>query len=288
MRNPISIFVFVVLFVFSSCDSRKKDEKDIERRMNRVENLIDENALNAARMELDSIHTLYPRMVDARRAAKALEDTIVRRENLRTLAYCDSILPIKQNQADSIGKNFRFEKNETYQTIGNYVYKTLQIEANIDRTYLRAYVDENADFYFVSNFTGNNKLNHTSVKASVGETYSITDEIPLSNPMNHNFSEDGTNWEIVTFKNEVAGNVPVFVAQYAKERIKITLEGTQNYVYYLTDVDKKALSETYNFWVAKKDVVMLEKEIEKANAILERINQRYSKIQTDTNPVSQQ
>jgi len=227
-------------------------------------------------------------MVDARRAAKALEDTIVRRENLRTLAYCDSILPIKQNQADSIGKNFRFEKNETYQTIGNYVYKTLQIEANIDRTYLRAYVDENADFYFVSNFTGNNKLNHTSVKASVGETYSITDEIPLSNPMNHNFSEDGTNWEIVTFKNEVAGNVPVFVAQYAKERIKITLEGTQNYVYYLTDVDKKALSETYNFWVAKKDVVMLEKEIEKANAILERINQRYSKIQTDTNPVSQQ
>lgn len=276
MRKQVGIFIITtVLIAFSSCDSRRKDEKDIALRMTRIEDLIDKNALNAAKIELDSIHLLYPRMVDARRVAKTLEDTIVRRESLRTLAYCDSILPFKQHQADSIQKNFRFEKNENYQTIGNYVYKTLQIEANIDRIYLRAYVDENADFYLISNFTGNHKLNHTNVKASVGETYAHTDEVSLSSPMNHDFSEDGVNWEVVTFKNEVAGNVPVFIAQYATERIKITLQGERNYAYYLSDADKKALSETYNFWVAKKDVVMLQKEIAKAKAIIEQINQRY-------------
>lgn len=275
MRNNISLFLLVALLVFSSCDSRKKDEKTIEQRMNRIENLINENALNAAKIELDSIHILYPRMVEARRVAKALEDTVIRRENLRTLAYCDSILPIKQQQADSIRKNFRFEKNGNYQTTGSYVYKTLRIESNIDRTYLRAYVDENADFYLISNFTGSYKSNHTSIKVSVGDTYATTDSIPLNSPMNHDFSDAGTYWEIVTFKNEAAENVPVFIAQYAKERIKITLQGKRNYIYYLTDVDKKALSETYNLWVAMKDVSMLQKEIEKATAIIERINQRY-------------
>ena len=276
MRNPFCIFIVTIILFFSSCDSRKKDEKEIERRINHVENLISQDALNTAKIELDSIHILYPRMVDARRLAKALEDTIIRIESNRTLAYCNSILPIKQHQADSIQKNFRFEKNENYQTVGNYVYKTLQIESNIDRTYLRAYVDENADLYLISNFTGNNKTNHTSIKVSVGDTYANTEEIPSSSSMNHSFSEDGINWEIVTFKNETAGNVPVFIAQYARERIRITLQGKQNYNYFLTDVDKKALNETYNFWVAKKDVTMLEKEIEKASAIIERINQRYA------------
>ena len=275
--NKMVILAIISFLIFSSCNSPKKSEKDIERRMNQIENLINENALNTAKIELDSIHILYPRIVAARRIAKTLEDTIIRRENSRTLVYCDSILPIKRHQADSIQKKFRFEKNKIYQTIGNYIYQALRIESNIDRTYLRAYVDENADFYLVSNFAGNYKPNHTSVKASVEDTYAETGKLSLESSMHHSFSDTGINWEIVTFKNELAGNVPVFITQYAKEQIKITLQGKQNYVYYLTELDKKALSETYNLWIAKKDVAMLEREIEKAKAVIERINQRYNK-----------
>ncbi|WP_163631238.1 hypothetical protein [Paludibacter sp. 221] len=244
--------------------------------MSNIELLIENNLLNTAKIELDSIHILYPRMVDARRTAKALEDTITRKENLRILAYCDSILPIKKQQADSIAKNFRFEKNENYQNTGNFVYKTLQLEANIERTYLRAYVDENADFYLISNYTGTTKLSHTNLKVSVGESYVQTNDIPTDNPMNHEFNDEGVYWEIVTFKNELAAEVPVFIAQYANERIKVTLQGKRNYTYYLTNGDKKALAETYNLRVAKKDVIMLEKEIQKAIANIEKINQRYS------------
>lgn len=270
MRDTFS-FLLSILLLFSSCDSRKKDEKDIERRFDNIERLLSDNALNTAKIELDSIHLLYPRMVDARRKAKALEDTITLRENYRTLAYCDSILPIRQHQADSIQKAFRFEKNEAYQNTGNYVYKALRIEANIDRTYLRAYVDEHADFYLISNFTGNYQLQHTRLKASVGDTFATTDSIPLNSPLNHTFSDNGTHWEIVTFKNEEAGNLPVFISQYAGGRIKITLQGRRNYIYYLTDLDKKALSETYNLWVAKKDVALLQQEIEKAQARIKRV-----------------
>jgi len=270
--------LFSVLFMLLSCgSSRRKDEMNIEKRLAEIHLLISSSELNAAKIKLDSIHLLYPRLVGARRTAKALEDTIARRENLRTLAYCNDMLPQKRFQADSIQKNFRFEKNENYQNIGNFVHKTLNIESNTGRIYLRAYVDENADFFLISNFTGDYKLNHTCVKASAGDTYALTDSIPPDSPMNHQFSNAGIYWEIVSFKNEAAANVPVFIAQYAAERIKITLQGgSRSYSYYLTDTEKKALSETYSLWVAKKDVRMLEKEIQKANAIIERINLRYS------------
>ena len=273
MRHTF-ILLLSAAFLCTACDSaRKKAEKDIKHRFEHIETLLNENSLHAARIELDSIHTLYPRMVDARRLAKALNDTITLRESCRTLAYCDSLLPIKQHQADSIQKQFRYEKNDTYENIGHYVYKALRIEANIGRTYLRAYVDEHADFYMISNFTGNYTLQHTRIKASVDDMYATTDSIATDSPLNHSFNDNGIYWEIVTFKNEASGNLPVFIAQYAQERIKITLQGKRNYVFYLTETDKKALSETYNLWVAKKDVAMLQQEIRKAQATIDRIKQ---------------
>ena len=262
---------------FFSCESEKeKQQKDASVRLSRVESLINDNKLGDAKIELDSIHVLYPRLVEERRYAKALEDTVVRIENQRNLDYFKSILPEKKQQADSIAKNFRFEKNDTYQDVGQYVYKTLNIESNIDRIYLRAYINENAEFFLISNFVASYKLEHTRVKASIGDDYAQTGDVPADSPMNHTFSDNGMNYEMVTFKNEAAGNVPLFIAENPKQRIKITLEGKRTYNYYLNDFEKKALNETYNLWVAKKDVVMLEKEIQKATLIIERINQLYN------------
>lgn len=276
MIKKAVLFVSITLFIFTSCNSSaKKEEKDIQERLSAIERLIQDNALNAAKIELDSIHVLYPKKVDARRTAKALEDTITRRETMRTLIYCDSVLPVRLHQADSLQKNFRFEKNETYQEVGNYVYKTLQIEANIDRIYMRAYVDENADFYLISNYTGKYPLEHTNVRVSMDDSYANTDTIPAENPFNHSFREDDAYWEVVTFKNDAAGNVPAFINLYTNQRLKVTLSGKRTYNYYLTDMEKKALSETYSLWVVRKDVLQLQTEIKKARAIIERINQRH-------------
>lgn len=275
MKNAPALILIFCLIIFSACDnSRKKEEKDAVSRLEKVRDYINNNALNQARIELDSIHILYPRLVDKRKTAAELTDTILRIENVRTLAYCDSILPIKQYQLDSIRKNFNFEKNADYQTTGNYIYKTLRIESNIDRIYLRAHVDENADFFLVSSYTGSYKINHTSLKASVNEIFSETENIPVESAMNHSFDNNGVYYEIVTFKNEAAGNIPVFITQFAGDRIKLTLQGSKTYNYYLTDSDKKALAETYNLWVAAKDVQRLELEIKKAQNTINAIDQR--------------
>jgi len=264
------ILIFVTLALFISCNSRRSEEKKADERLKHIEQLINENALNAAKIEIDSIHLLFPRLVDKRREAQALEDTIVRRESSRTLAYCDSILPVKQHEADSIQRNFRFEKDSNYQEVGNYVYKTQRTENNTNRTYLKTLVDGNADFYLISNYCGG-KLEHSSVKVSANDFFANTDTIDTSNAFNHSFIDGGTRWEAVTFKNEADKGVAAFITQYASMRIKVTLYGKKSYVYYLADNDKKAIVETYRLWVVKKDVAKLQEEIKKATIKIERI-----------------
>lgn len=267
------IIAVLSLFVFGACNSHKTEEKQADQRLNHIEQLIAENSLNAAKIEIDSIHMLFPRLVDKRKIAAALEDTIVRRESARTLAYCDSILPLKQKEADSIQRNFRFEKDTVYQEVGNYIYKTQRTENNANRNYLKTYVDENADLYLVSNYSGG-KIEHSSVEVSVNELFAHTDTIEISNASNHSFTDGGTRWEAVTFKNNADKGVTAFISQYSSMRIKVTLLGKKSYVYYLADADKKAIAETYNLWVVKKDVAKLQKEIKKATLKIDRIKNR--------------
>ena len=268
--------VFFILLAFTlliSCDSRQKQEKLADIRLKHIEQLISQNSLNAAKIQIDSIHLLFPRLVNKRRIAAALEDTIVRRESSRSLAYCDSILPKKQHEADSILRNFRFEKDKIYQETGNYIYKTQQTEGNTNRIYLKAYVSENADLFLISNYCGG-KLEHTSVEVAVSDLFARTDTIDTSDPSYHSFTDGGLRWEVVTFKNDAGKDVASFIAQYTTKPIKVILHGKKNYVYYLADSDKKAILETYHFWIVKKDVVGLQKEIKKATAKIDRIKTR--------------
>jgi len=271
MKNIKRIFYFILIFtLFISCNSRKKLEKQADIRLKHIEQLINKNSLNAAKIEIDSFHMLFPRLVSKRRVAAAFEDTILRRESSRSLAYCDSILPFKQHEADSIQRNFRFEKDKIYQETGNYIYKTQKTENNATRIYLKAYVDENADFFLISNYCGS-KLDHVTVEAIANDLFAHTDTIDTSNPDYHSFTNEGQRWEVVTFKNDAGKAVAAFISQYFTQQIKVVLHGKKNYSYYLADSDKKAITESYHLWIVKTDVAKLKKEIKKAHAIIDRI-----------------
>ena len=269
------VILLMVLAFLISCDSRQKIEKQADVRLKHIEELISKDSFNAAKIEIDSINFLFPRLVNKRRIAVAFGDTIARRESARNLAYCDSILPIKQHEADSIQKNFRFEKNKKYQDFGNFVYKNQQTESNSSRTYLKTYVDENADFYLISNYCGGN-IEHTSVEVSVKDMFAHTDTIKTSDPAYYSFNNQGSHWETLTFKNEADRGVTAFITQNSTARIKVTLYGKRSYIYYLSDADKKAITETYHLWIVKKDVAKLQKEIKKASIIIERIKREKS------------
>ena len=265
------IYLAISIILLSSCDKKKAQEKDADLRLKRIETLIADNSYNAAKIAIDSIHELYPRLVNKRRIAGALEDTIERRESARTLAYCQNILPQKTREADSIQRNFRFEKNAKYQQYGDYIYKTQITESNLSRNYLKAYVNENADLYLVSNYCGSN-IEQSSLEVAVNDLYAHTDTLSTRSAGYHSFNDGGMHWETLTFKNEADKGVCSFIAQNISARIKVTLYGKKTYIYYLADADKKAIAETYKLWIAKKDVKQLNNEIKKAQYKIDRIS----------------
>jgi len=259
------------ILLFSSCNSGQTQEKLADKRLKHIQLLIDNNSYNEAKIEIDSIHSLFPLLVAKRRIAAALADTISRRESSRSLEYCDSILPSKIHQMDSIQKNFRFEKNSKYQEIGNFVYKTQQTEGNATRTYLKTYVDENADVYLISNYCGQ-KIEHCSIEVSANDLFVYTDTIKSTDPNYHAFDDGGSHFEEVTFKNEAEKGVIEFIALSNAKLLKVTLHGKKNYIYFLSEGDRKAITETYHLWKVKKDVVQLQKEIKKATFRIGKIN----------------
>ena len=270
MRNIICFLLFI--FVFFSCNSKEKEAEKADEHLDYVEELIDQSSYNAAKIQIDSIHTLYPRLIDKRRKAASLSDTIARRESARTLVFCDTALIRKNKELEHLLVNFRLEKDKKYQTVGNYVYKSQVTEANTSRNYLKAYVDENADFYLVSSYTGR-KIEHTAIKVNVGELFAITDTLSTSSSAYHSFTDDGTRWETLTLKNEAARSIAMFISQYPNANITVTLIGSKSTSHYpLVTSDKNALAAAYSLWIVKSDIAQLQLEIKKAKARIIRIN----------------
>ena len=78
-------FLSLVIFVtFTSCNSRHELEKKADERLKHVEKLINSNSLNAAKIEIDTINLLYPRLIDKRKIAAAFKDSIARLESSRS------------------------------------------------------------------------------------------------------------------------------------------------------------------------------------------------------------
>ena len=257
----------------ASCNDLEKKEKLADAKLKMIESLIQQNALNSAKIEIDSIHLLFPKLISKRKIAAALEDTILRIESARTLAYCDSMLPKKQLELSVVLKNFRFEKNTKYEEVGNYIYKN-QITENIPKkTFLKTYVDEKADLFLISSYCGS-RIDHSCVEVSNGDILSRTDTLLANNAANYSFTDGESHWETLTYKNDAANPIASFITQEFDKQIKVNLCGKKKYTYILSNADKKAISETYRLWVIKKDVLQLEKEIKKAQSRIYRINNR--------------
>jgi hypothetical protein len=272
LKSISILFLFVVLF--SACNSKAREQKKADEQLQKIENLIELNDYEAAKLLIDSIHIRFPRLVDKRRMAVALKDSMIRRESSKFLNYADSILPSKIQLLDSLQKNFRFEKDNEYQEFGNYVYKTQVTEQNTNRNYLKCYVDENADIYLVSNVYGS-KIEHHGIRIDMDDQHVQTDSTETGEGTFHQFTNEGLYWESLTFKNETGNEISSFIANNAKSRLKVTLIGKKQIVYYIPDLDKKAITESYKLWIVQKELKYLEQEKENAQIRIGRIGLKY-------------
>lgn len=232
--------------------------------------LVDSGKWQQARLVLDSVHATYPKEVAKRRLAVALSDSITYLEAQCTLAYADTLLPPLLEQADKLIKRFKYEKNDKYETNGKYVHRLLATNRNTARNFIQAYVLDNRQTVVKSYYYGSRQMNQESVTLSAGEENSVYEG------RNYHFQEGG-HYEIMTMDNDNALSLLNFISAHQASRIRVEGKGdkaNRNWVYYLTDTEKEALSDTYQLGWLMKDINRLEQMQRKASAQIARYSSK--------------
>ena len=257
-------FFAILLLALVAC--QPTDEERAKLILTEAKTLVDAGQWRQARIVLDSLHATYPREVAHRRIAKALSDSITYLEAQRTLAYVDTLLPPLFEQVDKLVKRFKYEKNEQYEDYGKYVHRLLATNKNTARNFIQAYVLDNRQTVVKSYYYGSKQVNQQSL------TLSAADEKCVFEGSNHQF-HDGGYYEIMTLDNDNSLSLLNFINTHAKARIRVEGIGdkpSRNWVYYLNDKEKEALSDTYQLGWLMKDINRLEQMQRTATAQIDR------------------
>ena len=262
----------------TGCDNAKREAQE---RLEKARTYYENNDFFAARSEIDSLRAQYPKEIEALKEALTLMRQVDLKEAERNIAFCDSLMPIRLHEADSLKAGFTFEKDSAYEEIGNYIWKQQTIERNVQLCYVRCGVDENGEMYLASVYYGGHPIDHTSIKLSTPEgLYAETASIPYDGGVNYHFKDMGSTTEVVTYKGTNGQDAIKFIYDHAQERIRVEYKGGKPYIIYMAEADKKALVATYNLATALTDIHRM---VETKRKALKRIAYLNEKMQTSEN-----
>ena len=227
----------LVLVMLASCGDG--GEKEAQIRLQRAEAALLQENFSEAKLQIDSIKVLYPKAFEARKQGIKLMQQVDLKEQGKTLAYLDSMMQVKQAQLDSIKGNFVLEKDTAYQEIGNWFYPSQVVEKNVGRSFLRAQVNELGEMSLTSIYCAGGKLNHTSVKVSVGDTFA---ETPMTKD-SYTTTDLGRTIEKADYKVGEDGGVAGFIVANADKNIQLTFIGDKTWRTAMQKNDRKAFVE---------------------------------------------
>ena len=215
-----SLLLLAVMALSVSCGPNV--EKLATAHLDNAKELFSIGNYNVAKQEIDSIRILYPKAFEARRQAIKLMQQIEEAEQMRAIEYEDSVIAVATAAFESIKGNFVFEKDDKYQDLGLYTIKSQAPNRNIDRTYIRASVDELGRMTLVSSYRGSSYIHHEWLKLTVGDNYVDT---PVSDNR-HEFTDLGVYYERLSFLNGNDGGAAAFISANKDADIKYTLYRT--------------------------------------------------------------
>ncbi|MDR1722438.1 MAG: hypothetical protein LBR84_00675 [Tannerella sp.] len=260
------------LLVLAACG--KGDEA--ARRLEGAKALYEQKLFIAAKSEIDSINLLYPREIKVRREALTLMRLVERGESEQNIIYCDSLLPIRIGELDGLMKGFVYEKDSVYDEVGNYVWRTMTVERNVERSYIRCGVSEEGEMYMASIYFGARPIEHTGLKLSAADgSFAQTRNIPYDGGVNYRFKDNGNTTEVVNYKGDDCKSIANFVyISDPKQRIKGEYTGGKPYTVYLSDDDKRAIRATYELANVLSEITAMRKEKEMAAKRIIRLDEK--------------
>lgn len=272
MKRYTNILVLTCLLL-PACHHGTNKQQRATAHLNNAYHFAATGQFSKARTETDSIHILYPEQVSIRRQAKRLCDSIGYVEGQRTIAYTDSVLKVLLPEAEKLLKIFKYEKNTAYERNGKYVHRLLSTNSNTARCYLQCYVSDQRVTTVKSYYFGPTAIEQNAIELSANGM-----EIRCTGK-NHTFESEGRH-EIMTLDENESLQLLNFVSAHRQERIRVRLNGTRPYVYYLQDNEKAALEDTYRLSLLMQDIRKLEEQMQLAeqqiNKWEEQNNQKHA------------
>ena len=273
LNKLIALPLFMALF---SCSS---DEKKAEELFQRAESSFATGDYSLAKLQIDSIRTLYPKAFEVRKAGIKLMQQVDLQEQQKTLVYLDSVMAVKQASLDSIKGNFVLEKDTAYQEVGNYFYPTQTVEKNIGRSFLRGQVNERGEMSITSIYCAGGKLHHRAVKVSVDDLFA---ETPIS-PDCYETTDLGKAIEKADYKLGSDGGVIAFItANQDKKRIRLEFIGDRNYKTTMQPNDIKAIAELSRLAQVLSSIEAIKKEQNEANLKIRFVNRKIEEAATNS------
>lgn len=273
LNKLIALPLFMALF---SCNS---DEKKAEELFQRAESSFATGDYSLAKLQIDSIRTLYPKAFEVRKAGIKLMQQVDLQEQQKTLVYLDSVMAVKQASLDSIKGNFVLEKDTAYQEVGNYFYPTQTVEKNIGRSFLRGQVNERGEMSITSIYCAGGKLHHRAVKVSVDDLFA---ETPIS-PDCYESTDLGKAIEKADYKLGSDGGVIAFItANQDKKRIRLEFIGDRNYKTTMQPNDIKAIAELSRLAQVLSSIEAIKKEQNEANLKIRFVNRKIEEAATNS------
>ncbi len=272
-KYPIVFIIFYFLFL-SSCNN---DKKEAQQLLDQAKTFCESSDFGSAKLTLDSLKKRYPKEVEIQKENLQLMRFVDLKEQERNILYCDSMLVVRQLQADSLKPLFIFEKDKEYDEIGKYIDKQQSIERNVQRSYIRSGVNERGEMYLASVYYGSGPIHHTQLKVSKSNgEYTETASIPQDGGLNYTFTDLGMTTEVVTYQNGKDSSVISFIYNNKDLPLKAEYIGKKNYSFTIAPGDKKSLAKTFELALVLYDLERLKKEKEKS---LQRIEYLQSKLE---------
>lgn len=261
MRRILLLLGTAVLLL-GGCGNEKEARKDLEH----ARQLYESRQYSAAKNAVDTLRIRYPKEVAVLKESLTLMRLIERGESERNIEFCDSLIPIRSEEAEKLKKGFVFEKDSAYEDIGRYIWKQKTLERNVGRSYIRCGVDEKGEIYLASVYFGRAPLNHTGLRLSTPDgSFAETASVPYDGGVNYRFKDLGNTTEIVTYKAENGIDAIKFVyGTDEKTRIKAEYTGGKRFSLTLSNDDKKAIRATFELAIVLSDLESMRKEKEKA------------------------
>lgn len=258
----------VLAALLTACGS---DDKKAGELFQRAELSFADGDYSLAKLQIDSIRTLYPKAFDVRKAAVRLMQQVDLKEQQKTLVYLDSVMAVKQAELDAIKGRFVLEKDTAYQEVGNYFYPTQVVEKNIGRSFLRGQVNELGEMSLTSIYCAGGNIHHTAVKVTAGDLFA---ETPAS-PDSYETTDLGKAIEKADYKLGNDGGVIAFlVANRDKKNIRLEFIGDRNYKTVMHPNDVKAIAELSELARILTGIEEIKKEQKEANLKIQFVTRK--------------